>query len=253
MLSSAARTHRGNIRKINEDAILNHPDYQLYAIADGMGGHSVGDLASQAVISELTGLKLDTYQAQEAVNCIETSLNDVNKKINSGLNTDNSFGHISGSSSSGKVRESNRIIGSTVVVVYIKNNLCSCFWVGDSRLYIYRNKKLYQITRDHSLVQEMVDDGQLTHEEALNHPKANIITRALGVCQELEIDLNQFEIQAGDKLLLCSDGLYKELNSKNIIAALEAHNVEAIANNLLGEVLIGDATDNVSFIVIDKQ
>ena len=246
MLSSAARTHKGNVRQLNEDAILTHSNGQLFAVADGMGGHTAGDLASQTVISELASLQFEQHHSDETLECIETCLVEVNDKINSGLIPDNDI-------HTNLQKKDKLIIGSTVVIAYIENDLCSCFWVGDSRLYIYRQKRLYQITNDHSLVQEMVDEGQLTQAEASHHPKANIITRAMGGNDELEVDINQFELQTGDKLLLCSDGLYNELDSDIIIESLEGENAEAIANNLLGQVLIRNAADNVSLIVIENH
>ena len=237
MISSASRSHRGNIRTINEDSILSHPFYNLYAIADGMGGHYAGDIASQSIVSELFELQLDEHNPQKAIKQIESTLININQKINSGLIIDNK----------------KTVVGSTIVIAYIFDNVCHCFWVGDSRLYIYRNNRLYQITKDHSLVQEMIDNGQLSYKDANSHPESNVITRALGVCADIQIDSNQFEIFSGDKLLLCSDGLYNEINTSVMIASLQDDHTEMIANNLLGEVLIRNAADNVSFIVINNQ
>lgn len=236
MISSAQRTHRGYKRKHNEDSILTHEDGQLFVVADGMGGHAAGDLASQSITAELSRLTLATEQ-QSAIEQIEAALISVNNKIHSGILFDND----------------KALAGSTVVVAYIEEDWCSCLWVGDSRLYIFRNNRLYQITRDHSLVQEMLDQGQLTQDEARTHPKANVITRAVGVDKNIQIDINQFAIQSGDKLLLCSDGLYNEITSEVIIASLKEDKADHIANKLLGEVLLRDASDNISIIVIEKQ
>ncbi len=236
MISSAQRTHRGYKRKHNEDSILTHENGSLFVVADGMGGHAAGDLASQSITAELSRLKLATEQ-HKAIDQIEAALLSVNQKIHSGVLFDNDTA----------------VAGSTVVVAYIANDLCSCLWVGDSRLYIFRNNRLYQITRDHSLVQEMLDKGQLSVEEAKQHPKSNVITRAVGVDENLQIDINQFELQAGDKLLLCSDGLYNEITTEVIINSLKEDQADHIANKLLGEVLLRDAADNISIIVIEKQ
>ncbi|MCP3850643.1 MAG: serine/threonine-protein phosphatase [Gammaproteobacteria bacterium] len=244
MINSAQRTHTGYVRKLNEDSIFTHPNFNLFAVADGMGGHSAGDLASQFIIQELSNLDFYDHNPQAAIESIEMTLLSVNKKINSGLFFDKKIK---------KDIDETIVAGSTIVVAYISDNICHCFWVGDSRLYIYRNNKLYQITKDHSIVQEMIDSGQLSLEEAKLHPQTNVITRAVGVSEELKIDLNQFEIQKGDKLLLCSDGLYNEINSDVMIASLNEKKVDKIANKLLGEVLLGDASDNVSLIVVEKQ
>lgn len=242
MLSSAQRTHRGYKRKYNEDTILTHPDCSLFVVADGMGGHSAGDLASQYIINELLKLQLPSDNLQFSIEQIEATLSDVNHKIHSGHLFNNKA-----------INNQEIVAGSTIVIAYIVDNLCCCLWVGDSRLYIFRNNKLYQITKDHSLIQDMIDRGQLTLEQAKCHPNANVITRAIGVDSSLKVDSNHFEIQSGDKLLLCSDGLYNEISNDVIVACLQKKNTDHIANKLLGEVLLGDAADNISMIVIEKQ
>ncbi len=237
MISSAQRTHKGYVRKHNEDSILTHPEFNLFAVADGMGGHSAGDQASQSIVNELMQLKLEGNNLESSIDKIEATLIEVNEKINSGSLIDND----------------NTISGSTVVIAYIFDDICYCLWVGDSRLYIFRNNKLYQITKDHSLVQEMVDSGQLSLVQAQSHPKSNVITRAIGINKELKVDINQFKIQSGDKLLLCSDGLYSEIASDVIISSLKEDKTDHIANKLLGEALLSDASDNISIIVIKKH
>ena len=248
MISSSQRTHTGYVRKHKEDSILTHPDCSLFVVADGMGGHSAGDLASQSIIKDLMKLKLEDDDLQVSIDLIEDTLSQLNDKIHSGFLFKNKE-----TVDDTEFKNKEIVAGSTVVIAYIVDNLCSCLWVGDSRLYIFRNNKLYQITKDHSLVQEMIDCGQLTREQAKLHPKANVITRAIGVEKSLKVDINQFEIQSGDKLLLCSDGLYNEITSDAIIASLKENKTNHIANKLLGEVLIGEASDNVSIIVIEKQ
>ncbi len=237
MISSAQRTHKGYVRKLNEDSILTHPEFNLFAVADGMGGHSAGDQASQSIVNELMQLKLEGNNLKRSIDKIEATLIEVNEKINSGSLLDNN----------------NTISGSTVVIAYIFDDICCCLWVGDSRLYIFRNNKLYQITKDHSLVQEMVDSGQLSLVQAQSHPKSNVITRAIGIDKELKVDINQFKIRSGDKLLLCSDGLYSEIASDAIISSLKEDKTDHIANKLLGEALLSDASDNISIIVIKKH
>lgn len=246
MISSAQITHTGYVRKHNEDSILTHPDCSLFVVADGMGGHSAGDLASQSIIDALLNLELIDENTQNSITKIEQTLIDINGKIHSGVFFEKQINQ-------SDKEDKNIVAGSTVVIAYIDNDLCSCLWVGDSRLYIYRNNKLYQITKDHSLVQDMIDNGEITIEEAKNHPQTNVITRAVGVNKNLKVDINQFEIQTGDKLLLCSDGLYNEVSSDVIISSLKEKKIDKVANKLLGEVLLGDAADNVSIIVVEKQ
>ncbi len=246
MLYSAQRTHTGYVRKFNEDSILTHPEYSLFVIADGMGGHSAGDLASKSITDALLNLELIEESLQNSINKIKKTLKSINEKIHSGVFFEKQIDFNEGDNQP-------VVAGSTVVIAYIVDNLCSCLWVGDSRLYIYRNNKLYQITKDHSIVQEMIDRGELTNEGAKSHPQSNVITRAIGVSEDLKIDLNQFEIQFGDRLLLCSDGLYNEITDDVIISSLNEKKIDKVANKLLGEVLLGNAADNISMIVIDKK
>ncbi len=235
-LDNALRTHKGNRRTLNEDALLSHSLYPLFVIADGMGGHSAGDKASQYIVEQLSQIHFNEADLQARIHYIEASIHAINQDI---INAQ-------------WVDDPAAIVGSTIVAAYIENNICTCFWVGDSRLYIYRDQRLYQMTRDHSMVQDLLDKGLITAQEARTHPNHNVLTRALGTDQEVVIDSNQFNLQAGDKLLLCSDGLYNELDSQNIIDCLEQQTSKQIAECLLQGVLAGTAADNVSVIVISK-
>ncbi len=236
-LENAYRTHTGNIRALNEDALMVHREYPLFVIADGMGGHSAGDRASQYIVDQLAALEFSQTGLQSRITEIEQAIREINRAINN----------------SQWVDDPSAIVGSTIVAAYIEDNICTCFWIGDSRLYIYRDQRLYQITRDHSMVQDMVDKGLLCQDEAADHPNHNVLTRAVGVDAQITIDINQFEIKSGDKLLLCSDGLYNELDNQNIIDSLNKEHTENIAEDLLQGVLSRNAADNVSLIVINKH
>ena len=236
-LENAYRTHTGNVRTLNEDALMVHREYPLFVIADGMGGHSAGDRASQYIVKQMSALKFSQSDLPSRITEIEQTIRAINSVINS----------------SQWVDDPSAIVGSTMVAAYIEDNICTCFWIGDSRLYIYRDQRLYQITRDHSMVQDMVDRGLLRQEEAALHPNHNVLTRAVGVEARIKIDINQFEIKSGDKLLLCSDGLYNELTNQNIIDCLNREHTENIAEDLLQGVLSRNAADNVSLIVINKH
>jgi serine/threonine protein phosphatase PrpC len=145
-----------------------------------------------------------------------------------------------------------RAMGTTVIAVAIADAECACLWAGDSRLYLYRNLGLYQMSCDHSIVQELLDQGVIEMDEISSHPQRHIITRAVGVDPALELEVISFRLQSGDVLLLCSDGLYTELNADAIMQVLAqdgdcTHKAQA----LIEGVLEGRARDNVTVTVIE--
>ena len=125
----------------------------------------------------------------------------------------------------------------------------ACVWAGDSRLYRARNNRLEQLTQDHSYVAEMVRAGQLTPEEAVDHPSSNVITRAVGAAAELRLDCDTFDIRVGDTYLLCSDGLYNEVGPDELLAAMLARDVWQSSHQLMNLCLGRAARDNISFIL----
>ena len=164
------RTHVGLRRKVNEDSMLVRTDRGLWAVADGMGGHEAGDVASAKVTEALLRLPI-VYSLDELVESAIAALGRVNQELLT-LAASNNGG---------------RTIGSTVVGVAIADNQFRCFWAGDSRAYRIRGDQIVQLSRDHSLVQDLVAAGMLDPKEAENHPNANVITRAVGVLEDLPI------------------------------------------------------------------
>lgn len=233
---SAGLTHVGNVRAVNEDAMLDLPQVGIWAVADGMGGHAAGDVASQLVVSALAALSPGNTLAS-TVNAIEDALVDVNTRLLA-------------LADSGVER---RVIGSTVVVLAVSGDgFAVCAWAGDSRLYRLRGQELEQLSQDHSQVEEMVVRGELLREQAENHPLSNVITRAVGGDRQLFVDLEWVEWRAGDRYLLCSDGLYKELTDQAIGAILAEHKLpQQAAHGLVSNALAGACKDNVSVVVVD--
>ena len=228
----ANQSHCGNVRKVNEDALLVQPGYPLFTIADGMGGHAAGDIASQMLIDELTALQL------------KPTLPGATEQVNDALLTcNNKILDYSASTLDGKTA------GSTVVAMLSRLNQATCLWAGDSRLYRHRDAQLEQLTEDHSYVAELVKSGQLAPEDAINHPNANIITRTVGAEPDLQLDKIHFEVKPGDTYLLCSDGLYNEIDAADLQQALAAEDIFRSADSLLNLCLRGKARDNVSFII----
>lgn len=225
------RSHVGCRRKVNEDALLARHDLGLWAVADGVGGHAAGDVASRMVVEKLghatVGSKLATRK-QAARSAIE----DANLAL-------------------WEMARANRgTIGSTVVALAIADDGYCCLWAGDSRAYLLRDGKLRQLTRDHSLVQQLVDSGDLEPEAAINHPNANIITRAVGSAPGLEIDCMEGDIRAGDRFLLASDGLTRLMRDDELAAAQDADDLELLADRWVELALERGAPDNFTFLIV---
>ncbi|MEO6379692.1 MAG: protein phosphatase 2C domain-containing protein [Caulobacteraceae bacterium] len=227
------RTHVGHRRKINEDALLSRPDLGLWAVADGMGGHDAGDIASAMVVEGLSscppGLAADAQA--EAVRVL---LQGVNARLRE----------------MGNEGPRARTIGSTVVVLSANAGAYVCQWAGDSRGYLARGGALVQLTRDHSLVQQLVDLGELTAAEAETHPDGNVVTRAVGADRALDVDSVSGEIAPGDAFILASDGLTRLVSPAELLAALQDADMEGAARRLLDACLDRGAPDNISFVIL---
>ncbi|WP_119459019.1 protein phosphatase 2C domain-containing protein [Rhodospirillaceae bacterium SYSU D60014] len=230
---SASCTHVGMIRKLNEDACLDRPDLGLWAVADGMGGHDAGDLASRLVVESLSRIP-PPVNAPSFLAQAKLQLAEANRSLRA----------------EATAQGSDRIIASTVVVLLTYNHHFACIWAGDSRLYLWRATELRQITRDHSHVQELVDIGVLTPEEAGRHPQANVVTRAVGATDSLEFEMRHERILPADLFLLCSDGLTKMLSDREIAEVLARTSTTEAAEALVGVALERGASDNVTTVVI---
>lgn len=232
--ASAGISVVGCRRKINEDALLDHPQAGLWVVADGMGGHQAGDVASKAVVAALADLVPipDLAGYQEAVGA---TLERVNATL----------WQMGSASARGEV------IGSTVVGLLARGSQCSYFWAGDSRLYRYRGGSLEQLTHDHSLFDDLVRQGIGDVAQLLEQGRCNVITRAVGADAELDLEFGQCQALAGDLYLLCSDGLDKELGAAEIGAVCGGPaDPEAIAGELIRLAEARGARDNVTVLVV---
>lgn len=231
-----ACTDVGTVRSVNEDAVLTRSEIGLWGVADGMGGHQVGDVASQMIVDALENISeqdLLTYFVDDVERCLV----DVNRKI-----IDYS-----------QMCFDNATMGSTIVTLLIRGRVGVCLWAGDSRLYRIRNGRFTQLSRDHSHVQELIDMGAIEEQEAQGHPQANVITRAIGVENDVFIDINVFDTQIGDTYLLCSDGLHNSLSDEEIVAALTLKSPGVSASTLIAKALQNKASDNVSVVVVKGE
>lgn len=223
-------TNLGAVRKVNEDAFLDRTDLGVWAVADGMGGHAAGDVASQTVIERLAQLpangKLSTL-----VDLAEDRLLEANRTL---LKL--------------AMRQKERTIGTTVMTLLARGRHAACLWAGDSRLYRIRGKQIEQMTQDHAMIEDLISSGLISREEAADHPQANRITRAIGAMPSLYLDMELFELRAGDLYLLCSDGLYKELADEEIMHTLN-NDVRAL-DRLIMFTLERGARDNVTIVAV---
>ncbi len=231
-----AISHPGKVRKINEDACINSDHVGLWAVADGMGGHSAGDVASHKVVTGLNNVKpASTFR--DFVNSVEDQFLKSNAELREYSNHE----------------LNNRTIGSTVAALLIFQEYCAYMWAGDSRIYRLREGELKQLTRDHSQVEDMVEQGLLAREEADGHPDSNVITRAIGADDRLYIDMNVDEVKIGDTYLICSDGLSKHVKFDEIAQTLGQGTAIDICTQLINITLERGATDNVTVSVVKVQ
>ena len=226
-----SRTDVGLRRKVNEDSLLVRTERGLWAVADGMGGHDAGDVASLQVTESLLNLP-PADNLDELVQSAVTALKQVNEDLIA----------LAGAGSQ-------RSIGSTVVGLAIANGQFRCFWAGDSRGYRLRDRQIVQLTRDHSLVQDLVDSGMLQPDEAVDHPNSNIITRAVGVAEELKVDTVSGDVQRGDQFLLATDGVTRLITDEELALELSSNRPADAARKLIEVVLSRGAPDNASLII----
>jgi serine/threonine-protein phosphatase Stp1 len=228
-----SRTDVGLRRSVNEDSMLACVERGLWAVADGMGGHDAGDVAS-SMVTEALRLLPAAGTLDELVDDAVAALQRVNREL------------IQLASSGG----SQRTIGTTVAGLAAEDGQYRCFWAGDSRAYRVRDGEILRLTRDHSVVQGLVDAGLLAPEEAEGHPNANLITRAVGVADELKVDVAGGEVQSGDLFLLATDGLTRLVTDEELLAALGSRSPSEAADHLVETVLARGAPDNVSLIIV---
>ena len=213
--------------------MLVRTDRGLWAVADGMGGHDAGDVASAKVTEALLRLPI-VYGLDDLVESAIVALKRVNARADSHCRVGARVRGRSAAPSSGSPSPTDNI---------------RCFWAGDSRAYRVRGDQIVQLTRDHSLVQDLVDAGMLTPQEAENHPNASVITRAVGVVEELKVDIVSGDVRPGDQFLLASDGLTRLVDDNELAAELTSSRPAEAAENLIETVLSRGAPDNVSIII----
>lgn len=245
----AAVTDIGKIREKNEDNVLISSDLSLGVVADGMGGHSAGEIASSIAVSVLaeTIRKINTGELEIPENFLP-ELSPIERELLMAANLANAAIYSTAQSSA-----TYKMMGTTLTGVLFDNDQAIAVHVGDSRIYLIRDGKIVQITTDHSLAMEHVRRGLLSKEEADHSKLQNILTRAMGIKKNIEFDLLKFPVKPGDVLVLCSDGLYKGLTKKqigNMIAQDKEIPVVKLCKHLVRASNESDGQDNISAVVI---
>jgi serine/threonine protein phosphatase PrpC len=231
-MSGAGVTDIGRKRARNEDSFLMRPEAGVWAVADGMGGHGGGDVASRMAIEALAnfGVEGDAATRLAALEAaVATSHRDMR-----------AYARANGRD----------IMGTTLVAILVHGAHFACLWCGDSRAYLLRGGALRQLTRDHSETQALVDRGVLNAEEAKVWPRRSVLTRALGATEDVALDYVSDRLVTGDMLLLCSDGLTAHCTDADIAAALAGADPQAACDGLIALTLRKGASDNVTAIAL---
>lgn len=227
------QTHVGLKRKVNEDSVLALPEHDIWLVADGMGGHQAGDYASRAVADAVAMIPPD-LDPTSRMHALRDAIQGAHQMIRAEADARGSG-----------------VIGATVVALMLANGHFVGLWAGDSRIYRLRNGLIEMLTTDHSSVAEYVLAGQMTWDEAEQHPQSNAITRAVGVGEVLEMDKIRGDAQAGDRFLVCSDGLTKYATFAMLQDVLSSTPIETVVERLVQIALAGGGADNISAIVVD--
>jgi serine/threonine protein phosphatase PrpC len=229
---SAAASHPGMVRLCNEDNVLSRPALGLWAVADGMGGHQAGDVASRIVVEALARVDAAESPARLLQAC-EAALASANQGVRS-LAQSQGLG----------------IIGSTVATLLVYGRHFACVWSGDSRIYLARQHRMIQLTRDHTEAQDLLDRGVLTPAEARVWPRREVITRAIGVSEQAELEQIYGHVEPGDVFVLCSDGLTTHVEADEILAIVDSKDAATACQELIDLTLSRGAHDNVTVVVI---
>jgi protein phosphatase len=233
--TSASRSHAGLVREVNEDACLDQPEHRVWAVADGMGGHALGEFASRLAVNSLNDMAA-SQSLEECVADARERLQDANRRLRA----------------EAAMRDV-PLIGTTIVALLATGRRCAFLWAGDSRLYLCRAGRLSLLTRDHSEIEAARTAPAASHanpDATLERPPANLITRALGAVDIVDIDVATLDVRDGDVFLLCSDGLSNEVGEGAIERALLPASCAQACEVLVDLALEAGGRDNISAVVI---
>lgn len=226
-----AMSHQGLVRKSNQDAFIFLPKIKLLAVADGMGGHLAGDVASAEAVRILEEYVRHHDGIPEEI--LHEAFNEANRQIFSQAKSDANL----------------RGMGTTLTVAMQSGGRLIIAHVGDSRAYLYQENIFTQLTNDHSYVGELMRHGNITSQEAEKHPNKNMLTRALGTEESVDVEIRVFEVETGSKVLLSSDGLYNMVTKEEIQAMIYANEPKAAVEALIAQALDRGGVDNITAVL----
>ncbi len=232
---TGSATHTGVVRQVNEDSLFVGDGNGVWLVADGMGGHHNGKLASSTIVEAAK-----TVGRAASAPDLLARFNDRVYRANAELLR----------LSTG---DENAVMGSTLAALLVFGQRYACVWSGDSRVYLVRNQKIVQISHDHSEVQELIDKGLLNSSEARSWPGRNVVTRAVGVFEEPELEAVNGEIEPADVFVLCSDGLTGHVEDSEILSQVIAKPPQSACDDLVELTLQRGAKDNVTVVVVSCQ
>ena len=235
MMSVAYFSDQGLVRSRNEDSLFVDEAQGIFIVADGMGGHLGGEVASDMAVRIVRDYLLAAGPRNEDI--VETALLEANREVH-GLSLQQA--ELSG-------------MGTTLSVAALAKGSLVFAHVGDSRIYLVREGQISRITRDHTMVEELVEQGAITPDEARHHPRKNVLVRALGTDPELRVDRGTLPLQAGDTLVLMTDGVYGYLEDQELLQVLEDKPIEDAASSIRQQVIAQGASDNLTFIAVQVE
>ena len=232
-------TNIGRVRKNNEDAYGIYPDLSLFIVADGLGGHAGGEVASRLAVETIKDGLVSTESYRPSVEIKDRIIEAIRGANDRIIQQANIMYDLKG-------------MGTTVVVVKLEEDNAMIAHVGDSRMYLIRKNKITQITKDHTVVEEYIRLGLLTLQEALYHPNRHMLSRALGVSYDIDVDVADIQIAEGDIIILCTDGLTNMLSEKEILSAITElmPSPEKITDRLITLANNHGGIDNITVITI---
>jgi len=244
-LKYAAKTDRGLVRELNEDSykiiVGDNSSYFAFVVADGMGGHKCGELASRVAVEYIS----DSIERDPHNLILPETRSEALKKIVEGTNAAVYQKSLEVPEASG--------MGTTLTMAVVTQSDITVAHVGDSRLYIVRDETIRQITEDHSYIEELIKKGTITRDEAENHPQKNIITRAIGSSLDIDIDITSMEITSGDIFVLCTDGLTNMVSCDQIMKTVIENEPEEACEQLVEAAKRNGGDDNITVIVIKHK
>ena len=239
-----AKTDTGRVRSINQDCFdfqVLDPNFSFAVVCDGMGGNKAGEVASLIASNTVKDYINEKIKENLSENEIKELVIDSVKISNDEILK--------------KAKEDKKYLGmgTTIVLALLYNDILHVSHIGDSRAYIISSGKIEQLTKDHSMVQQMVESGEITSEQAKNHPKKNIITRALGISKEIEVDYISANLKENDVVFLCTDGLSNYVDDKNIVKYVKKYDGQEIVDRLVDKANELGGNDNITALIMQND